>query len=94
MDNNAILAILKQDLQISTTVLDEYLTNCVELSRTAITREGIALTDTVEDGMLVEMYAAYIYRKRREDGPMPRMLRLALNNRKLSTKELTEGGNS
>lgn len=93
MDNNAILAILKQDLQISTTALDEYLADCIVLSQQAIAREGIEVADTIEDGMLVEMYAAYFYRKRREDAPMPRMLRLALNNRKLSTRPNTEEGN-
>lgn len=92
MDNTNILAILKQDLQISTTALDEYLTNCIVLSRAAITREGIDIQDNVEDGMLIEMYAAYFYRKRRDDVPMPRMLRLALNNRKLSNIKLTTSG--
>ena len=93
MDNTNILAILKQDLQISVTALDEYLTNCIVLSRAAIAREGIDIQDTVEDGMLIEMYAAYFYRKRRDDVPMPRMLRLALNNRKLSTVLLDSFGN-
>lgn len=43
--------------------------------------------DTVEDGQLVVMYAAYLYRKRADDAPvMPRMLRYALNNRLFSQK--------
>lgn len=93
MDNTTILSILKQDLGISVNLPEErekYLENYIVLSRAAITREGIDIQDNIEDGMLVEMYAAYLYRKRKEDGPMPRMLRLALNNRKLSRKVLEE----
>lgn len=93
MDNTTILSILKQDLGISVNLLEErekYLENYIVLSRAAITREGIDIRDNIEDGMLVEMYAAYLYRNRKEDGPMPRMLRLALNNRKLSRKVFEE----
>lgn len=84
MDKASILTVLKQDLQISATSLDLYLENCIDLATAQIEREGIRIQDNVEDGMLVEMCAAYFYRKRREDVPMPRSLRLALNNRKLS----------
>lgn len=93
MDNTTILSILKQDLGISVNLPEErekYLENYIVLSRAAITREGIDIQDNIEDGMLVEMYAAYLYRNRKEDGPMPRMLRLALNNRKLSRKVFEE----
>ena len=41
----------------------------------------------MDDAVLVEMYAAYLYRRRREENAaMPRMLRYALNNRLLSEK--------
>lgn len=48
-----------------------------------IAREGVTLTDpyTSEDANLIVMYAAYLFRKRATDEPMPRMLRWALNNR-------------
>lgn len=36
---------------------------------------------SVEDGHLIVMYAAYLFRKRATEEPMPRMLRWALNNR-------------
>ena len=51
-------------------------------------REKITeLTYNVEDGMLIEMYAAYLYRKRKEEkGIMPRMLRYELNQRLFSQK--------
>lgn len=82
MTDESILEIVKMDLQICTDRYDEYLKNLISLARAAIEKEGISLEDTIEDGMLVEMYTAYLYRKRREDTVgMPRMLRYALNNR-------------
>ena len=50
-------------------------------------REGITLADTPEDAQLIEMYAAYLYRSRRDTSlQMPRMLRWALNNRLFGAK--------
>lgn len=45
-------------------------------------REGLALSApyTVEQAQLIEMYAAYLFRKRDTGDGMPRMLRWALNN--------------
>lgn len=89
MTNETILAMLKVNLQIiaGNTLQDAYLQNLIETAKQMITREGITLVDTVEDGQLVVMYAAYLYRKRADDAPvMPRMLRYALNNRLFSQK--------
>lgn len=87
MTNDAILTSLKIDLQISTTAMDEYLFNLMEEAREKIKEEGITLSDSsISDGMLVEMYAAYLYRHRKSDNAMPRMLRYALNNRLFSEK--------
>ena len=89
MTDETILAMLKVNLQIiaGNTLQDEYLQNLIATARQMITREGIVLTDTIEDGNLVVMYAAYLYRKRADDAPvMPRMLRYALNNRLFSQK--------
>lgn len=84
MTNAEILTLLKIDLQISATSLDTYLSTLIDAARAFITKEGVTLNDSAEDGMLVEMYAAYMYRKRRdENASMPRMLRWALNNRLL-----------
>lgn len=81
------MSILKIDLGISSTALDEYLQQLITSSRTFIAQEGIVLSDGSSDGMLVEMYAAYLYRKRREEtAAMPRMLRWALNNRLFAQK--------
>lgn len=63
-----------------------YLSQVVDAAIAFITREGIALEDTVEDLQLVEMYAAYLVRKRNTTEAMPRMLRWALNNRLFSQK--------
>lgn len=87
MTDETILEMLKANLQLINTLQDGYLSNLITAARQMITREGITLTDTIEDGNLVVMYAAYLYRKRAEDAPvMPRMLRYALNNRLFSQK--------
>lgn len=89
MTDETILAMLKANLQIiaGNTLQDEYLNSLITTAKQMITREGITLADTVEDGQLVVMYAAYLYRKRADDAPvMPRMLRYALNNRLFSQK--------
>lgn len=84
--NEIIMPILKADLQIQTNAIDGYLNTLISSAKEFIRREGVLLTDSYEDALLVEMYAAYLYRKREEGGEMPRMLRFALNNR-------TVGGN-
>ena len=87
MKDSEVLTVLKTDLQISASQYDDYLTKLIALAKAAIAKEGITLKETVEDGMLVEMYTAYLYRKRRgDDKAMPRSLRYALNNRLLSQK--------
>ena len=82
------LRILKMDLQIATSAYDELLLQMISSAEGMISREGIVLDDKkAEDTQLVVMYAAYLYRRRRDENPaMPRMLRWALNNRLLSQK--------
>lgn len=93
MVDEEILTALKVDLQISTDKMDIYLGKVIEAAKTYIQTEGIQLTCSVGDGMLVEMYAAYLYRRRREENvTMPRMLRWALNNRLFSQKAGTADG--
>lgn len=83
-----ILSILKTDLGISSAALDEYLHSVIKEAEAAITREGITINDkSTEDGMLIENYAAFLYRQRREkDQTMPKNLRRMLNNRLFSEK--------
>lgn len=89
MTNATMLEMVKANLQIvqGNTLQDGYLQMLITSAQEMITREGITLTDSIEDGNLVVMYAAYLYRKRADDAPvMPRMLRYALNNRLFSQK--------
>lgn len=86
MGEDPTLEILKIDLQISNNKLDTYLSELIAAAREYISEEGIALQDTPGDNSLVERYAAYLYRTRREEGAMPRSLRWALNNRLFGQK--------
>lgn len=86
-----ILAMLKSNLQMHPQSIDkardEYLTQLIEVSKREIKREGIELyTHRIDDVNLIVMYASWLYRKRNEGGPMPRMLRYALNNRLFAGK--------
>ena len=94
MTNAEILTLLQVDLgeMYPSQQRQAYLNQAISAAQAFITREGINLTDSVEDGQLVEMYAAYLIRKRAEDTGMPRMLRWALNNRLFSEK--ASGGNA
>ena len=92
MTDEDILEILKVDLQVSSSALDLYLLVLITSARAYIAQEGITLADTAQDAMLVEMYAAYLYRRRREENvQMPRMLRWALNNRLFGQKGAADG---
>lgn len=68
--------------------LTAYLLNLIISAEKRIEGEGITLDlSEVDDCMTVAMYAAYMYRFRaRPDNPMPRMLRLRLNDRLLDEK--------
>lgn len=94
MTNAEILTMLQVDLGelYPSEQRAAYLTQAISAAQSFIAREGINLTDSIEDGQLVEMYAAYLVRKRavvetnQSSGIMPRMLRWALNNRLFSQK--------
>ena len=91
MTNGDLLAMTKSNLQIIGTTWEDYLTNLIEASTREIEREGIVLDQTqIDDCNLIVMYTSYLYRKRNDDGPMPRMLRYALNNHLFAQKG---GGN-
>lgn len=75
------MTLLKIDLGIIGTAYDPQLEQLLSAAQSFIVREGVALTESVEDAQLIIMYAAYLYRKRATDEGMPRMLRWALNNR-------------
>lgn len=92
MTDAEMLTMLKNDLQISSTALDTMLSALITQAQAAIAREGITLTNSVEDSMLVVQYAAYVYRQRRDNTGMPRFLRWMLNNRLISEKGAASDG--
>ena len=92
MDDATKLTLLRMDLQPTTAKYNEYLAAALSAAAAAIEREGIVIADTAEDGMLCVQYAAYLYRRRREqDTTMPRYLRWMLNNRKISREGTPDG---
>ena len=91
-----LLAMLKNNLEILTTYMDQasvemidtQLLQYIQTSATFIEREGISLDlDDISDCMLVTMYSAWLYEKRKDPtAQMPRMLRDNLTNRLFSEK--------
>lgn len=92
MTEDAQLQLLKRDLQkpVNSTLEDEYLKTLLEAARSFIKTEGVTLEETVECGMMVSQYAAYLYRRRAaSDTTMPRFLRFELNCLKLKQRGAT-----
>lgn len=94
METERILTMLKSDLGELFPDEDRvaYLTQIINAAMAMIRREGITLENSTEDEQLVEMYAAYLVRKRASNEGMPRMLRWALNNRLFSQKAMVDNG--
>lgn len=85
-----LLTMLKTDLGISasTTAYDERLTQYLNAAKEAIIREGATTISTSDpaDMQIIVMYAAWLFRRRDSMDGMPRMLRMALNNRVFAQK--------
>lgn len=81
-----MLQMLKIDLGITGTAYDDRLLQILTAAAQMITREGVTLSDTVEDQQLQVAYAAWLWRRRDSGQGMPRMLRWLLNNRLFSEK--------
>lgn len=85
-----LLAMLKTDLGISasTTAYDERLTQYLNAAKESIIREGATTISTADpaDMQIIVMYAAWLFRRRDSMDGMPRMLRMALNNRVFAQK--------
>lgn len=70
-----------------------FLRALVQSARAEISAEGVTIPEEItdiRDAMLIEMYAAYLYRKRGATTPetaMPRYLRYLLNNRVFGNTE-------
>lgn len=84
MTNTDILALLQIDLGYVqlTPEREMQLTQYIDAAIGFIETEGLVFTNpyTVTEGQLIEMYAAYLFRKRDTSEAMPRSLRWALNN--------------
>lgn len=86
MNEQTKLDMLKVDLGITTEAYDDRLLQYLEAAGKAIEIEGITLDDSISDGNLQIMYAAWLWRKRQDGNGMPRMLRWLLNNRLFDEK--------
>lgn len=95
MTKEFLMQILISDLDMICITNDRriLLDHLVESSKAYMRTAGINVADgteehpfTREDADLIRMYAGYLYRKRTIGEEMPRMLRLALNNRLFSQK--------
>lgn len=87
MDNDTMLAAVKVDLGITTTAYDIRLGQYLDAARSAIEREGIIIDNmSVDDGNMIVMYAAHLWRKRDTGEGMPKMLRWMMNNRLFGQK--------
>lgn len=79
-----MLTMLKTDLGIiASTAYDARLNQLLTVAMEAIRKEGASTLDASDplDQQLIVMYAKWLWDRRREMTGMPRMLRLALNNR-------------
>ena len=81
-----MLQMLKIDLGVTGTAYDDRLLQILTAAAQMITREGVTLSDSVEDQQLQVAYAAWLWRRRDSGQGMPRMLRWLLNNRLFSEK--------
>lgn len=83
MTEAEVLGMLKIDLGFTSNTYDERLRAIIKSSVAMMEREGATSIDfdSIEDVQLVIMYAGWMWRKRYNYEPMPRMLRWALNNR-------------
>lgn len=101
MADAQMIAMLKIDLGISTTVYDERLGQYLDTAKAEIIREGVTFPETltVDDMQLIVMYSAWMWRRR--DGEagrygsgtsMPRMIRYMLNNRHFSEPKVGDSG--
>lgn len=91
---DTMLTMLKTDLGIRTsTAYDVRLNQLLTAAQQAIRDEGASDLDASDplDMQIIVMYAAWLWRRRDEMIGMPRMLRLALNNRVFSEVAGSDG---
>ena len=90
MADNIAFALLKTDLGFTGQLPNEitaFLQQKLDAARSKIAKHGIALNESDKDDLdLLVMYAAWLYRKRITNEPMPPMLRLAINDHKVAPR--------
>ena len=92
MTDEYLLSMLRADLEQPSPTVNEYLLDLLGVARERIAAVGINIDEnSISDGGLIVMFAAYLYRKRKADNPkgvdkMPRMLRSAINDRLMVEK--------
>ena len=92
MTDEHLLSMLRADLEQPSPTVNEYLLDLLGVAKERIAAVGINIDEnSISDGGLIVMFAAYLYRKRKADNPkgvdkMPRMLRSAINDRLMVEK--------
>ena len=92
MTDEYLLSMLRADLEQPSPTVNEYLLSLIDVAKERIAAVGINIDEnSISDGGLIVMFAAYLYRKRKADNPkgldkMPRMLRSAINDRLMAEK--------
>lgn len=77
-----LLSLLKLDLGITHNMRDAYFSSLLSGSKQELSIMGVQTDSTKEeDQLLIVDYAAWTYRKRQEDVPLSRNLRIRINNR-------------
>lgn len=80
--NETLLQLLKLDLGITHNLRDAYFSRLLISSQNELGIMGVETNVSLEeDQMLIVDYAVWTYRKRQEDVPLSKNLRLRINNR-------------
>ena len=82
-----VLKLLKLDLGITHNKRDAYFIALLDSAVLELKRKGVVLSLTeADDQMLLSDYAAWLYRKRQDDVPLAKNLKLRLMNRKVRAR--------
>ena len=74
--------LLKLDLGITHSLRDTLFDQLLISSKKELARKGVTIDETqVDDIMLLSDYAAWTYRKRQEDVPLPQNIQWRIRNR-------------
>lgn len=86
MNTEDVLAIVKQDLMITSTKRDDYLRTLIQGHQRDLENRGIEFSNNTDDTLLLADYVAFHYRHRTDDAPLPRNIQLRLQNKKLKRR--------